>query len=37
MGVLRRTLREIQYRSDIVDGCLTATGLTLTTPGPKAQ
>ncbi|MGW9453975.1 transposase, partial [Streptomyces sp. NPDC055632] len=24
-------LRQIQYRSDVIDGCLTATGLTLTT------
>lgn len=37
MRVLRRTLREIQYRSDVIDGCLAATGLTLTTPSPKAQ
>lgn len=37
MRALRRTLRKIQYRSDIVDGCLAATGLTLTTPDPKAQ
>jgi transposase len=35
--VLRRTLREIQYRSDVIDGCLAATGLTLTTPSPKTQ
>lgn len=26
MRVLRRTLREIQYRSDVIDGCLAATG-----------
>ncbi|WP_307544229.1 transposase [Streptomyces sp. V3I8] len=37
MRVLRRTLREIQYRSDVIDGCLAATGLTLTTLNPKAQ
>lgn len=29
---LRHGLREIQYRSDFIDGCLTGTGLTLTTP-----
>nr|WP_234425706.1 transposase [Streptomyces kebangsaanensis] len=32
MRVLRRRLREIQYRSDLLDGCLAAAGLTLTTP-----
>jgi transposase len=37
MGVLRRTLREIHYRSDIVDECLAATGLTLTTPDPESS
>lgn len=37
MRVLRRTLREIQYRSDVIDGCLATTGLTLTTPSSKAQ
>lgn len=37
MRSLRRTLREIQYRSHVIDGCLAATGLTLTTPTPKAQ
>jgi transposase len=34
---LRTRLREIQYRSDLLDGCLAATGLTLTTPRPEAQ
>ncbi|MFD9623933.1 hypothetical protein ACFWB2_42975 [Streptomyces virginiae] len=29
--------RQIQYRSDIIDGCLTATGLTLTPPRLQAQ
>lgn len=29
---LRHGLRQIQYRSGVIDGCLTATGLTLTTP-----
>lgn len=37
MRVLRRTLRATQYRSDVIDGCLTATGLTATTSRPKAQ
>ncbi|MFD4634999.1 transposase [Streptomyces sp. NPDC058284] len=37
MRALRRTLRGIQYRSDVIDGCLTATRLTLTTPSPKTQ
>jgi transposase len=37
MRVLRRTLRETQYRSDVIDGCLAATGLTFTTLRPKAQ
>ncbi len=34
---LRLGLRRIQYRSDIIDGCLTATGLTLTTPRLQPQ
>ncbi|WP_406179031.1 transposase [Streptomyces sp. NBC_01006] len=34
---LRHGLRQIQYRSDIINGCLTATGLTLTTPRPQPQ
>nr|AAZ77671.1 Orf0 [Streptomyces antibioticus] len=29
---LRHGLRQIQYRSDTIDGCLTGTGLTPTTP-----
>ncbi|KOU98972.1 transposase [Streptomyces sp. MMS21 TC-5] len=33
MRRLRHGLRRIQYRSDIIDGCLTATGLALTS-GP---
>lgn len=32
MRTLRRGLREVQYRSDLIDGCLTGTGLTPTTP-----
>ncbi len=34
MRVLRTHLRRIQYRPDLIDGCLTATGLTLTTTRP---
>jgi hypothetical protein len=34
---LRHGLRQIQYRSDIIYGCLTATGLTLTTPRQQPQ
>ncbi|MZE55085.1 IS630 family transposase, partial [Streptomyces sp. SID5770] len=30
-------LRQIQYRSDIIDGCPTGTGLTPTTPQLQAQ
>lgn len=37
MRVLRRTLRELQYRSETIDGCLGATGLTLTTSRPQTQ
>lgn len=36
MNRLRHGLRQIQYRSDIIDGCLTGTGLTLTTT-PRLQ
>lgn len=35
--VLRHNLRELQYRSDVIDGCLAATGLTLTTSRPQTQ
>lgn len=35
--MLRRRLRELQYRPDLIDGCLTATGLTLTTSRPQSQ
>ncbi|WP_425443455.1 IS630 family transposase [Streptomyces monashensis] len=31
MSVLRHGLRQIQYRSNLIDGCLAETGLTLTT------
>ncbi|MET9695280.1 transposase, partial [Streptomyces sp. NPDC006514] len=34
---LRHGLRQIQYRGDIINGCLTGTGLTLTTPRLQPQ
>ncbi|MEU4210157.1 hypothetical protein AB0F13_09195 [Streptomyces sp. NPDC026206] len=34
---LRHGLRQIQYRSDVIDGCLTATRLKLTTPRLQPQ
>ncbi|MFD3880147.1 transposase [Streptomyces microflavus] len=34
---LRHGLRQIHYRNDIIDGCLTGTGLTLTTPRLQPQ
>lgn len=34
---LRHGLRQIQYRSDIIDGYLTGTGLILTTPQLQGQ
>ncbi|MEZ3181314.1 transposase [Streptomyces pimonensis] len=37
MHVPRRTLRELQYRSETIDGCLAATGPTLTTSRRQAQ
>ncbi|MFJ9130401.1 transposase [Streptomyces sp. NPDC102340] len=37
MQVLRTHLRHIQYRPDLVDGCLAATGLTLATPRQQSQ
>ncbi|MFD3869519.1 transposase [Streptomyces sp. NPDC058623] len=37
MHQLRRGLRRIQNRGDIIDGCLTGTGLTLTTPRLQGQ
>ncbi|MEU6603256.1 IS630 family transposase, partial [Streptomyces flaveolus] len=33
----RRGLRQIQYRSNLIDGCLTETGLTLTTSRQQLQ
>lgn len=37
ISTLRHGLRQIQYRSDLIDGCLAATGLKLTTPRLQAQ
>ncbi|MER5185176.1 transposase [Streptomyces sp. NPDC002896] len=37
IDALRHGLRRLQYRSHIIDGCLTGTGLSLTTPQPKTQ
>lgn len=37
LRVLRRTLREIQYNSNIIDGCLAGTGLSPTTSRQQAQ
>ncbi|MBB5110062.1 hypothetical protein FHS40_009192, partial [Streptomyces spectabilis] len=34
---LRRSLRHIQHRPDLIDGCHAATGLTLTTSHPERQ
>lgn len=34
---LRHGLRQIQYRGHLIDGCLTATGLTFTTPRLQPQ
>ncbi|MBK3589033.1 MULTISPECIES: hypothetical protein [Streptomyces] len=33
----RHGLRRIRYRGDIIDGCLTGTGLTLPAPRLQAQ
>ncbi|MFJ6564717.1 transposase [Streptomyces sp. NPDC091412] len=35
MRALRRGLRQVQYQPDLIDGCLTGTGLTPTTPRLK--
>jgi hypothetical protein len=35
--VLLTGLREIQYRPELIDGCLAATGLTLTTSRRQRQ
>jgi hypothetical protein len=37
MHALRHGLREIQYRSDLIDGCLAETGLTMTTSRQQSQ
>jgi hypothetical protein len=37
MRALRQGLREIQYRSNLVDGCLAETGLTLMTSQQQGQ
>ncbi|GIH91070.1 transposase [Planobispora siamensis] len=37
LSVLRRGLRKIQYRSDRINGCLTATGPILRTSRPKPR
>jgi hypothetical protein len=37
MRTLRQGLRQIQYRSNVIDGCLAGTGLTLTTPRQQSQ
>jgi hypothetical protein len=37
MRTLRKGLREIQYRSNLIDGCLTGTGLTLATSQLQPQ
>ncbi|KPI17721.1 hypothetical protein OV450_8014 [Actinobacteria bacterium OV450] len=37
MRRLRHGLRQIQYRSHLIDGCLTGTGLTPTTPQLQSQ
>lgn len=37
MRTLRQGLRQIQYRSNVIDGCLAGTGLTLTTPRQQNQ
>jgi hypothetical protein len=37
MRTLRQGLRQIQYRSSLVDGCLAETGLTLTTSRQEGQ
>ncbi|MFC1436639.1 transposase [Streptacidiphilus sp. N1-10] len=37
MRALRRGLRQVQYRPDLIDGCLAGTGLTMTTPRLQPQ
>jgi len=37
MHILRKGLRQIQHRSNVIDGCLAGTGLTLTTSRQQGQ
>ncbi|GAA4033354.1 hypothetical protein GCM10022232_93960 [Streptomyces plumbiresistens] len=37
MRALRQGLRQIQYRSSLIDGCLAGTGLIVTTPRQQSQ
>lgn len=37
MHTFRKGLRQIQYRSNVIDGCLIGTGLTLTTTRQQGQ
>ncbi|MGW5255257.1 IS630 family transposase, partial [Streptomyces sp. NPDC004012] len=37
ISTLRHGLRQIQYRSNLIDGCLAETGLTLTTSRQQRQ
>ncbi len=37
MRTLRRGLRQVQYRPDLIDGCLAGTRLTLPTPRLQRQ
>lgn len=36
MRTLQRGLRRVQYRPDLIDGCLAGTGLTMTGPEPSS-
>ncbi|NEW75342.1 hypothetical protein G4H13_34540 [Streptomyces rapamycinicus] len=37
ISTLRHGLRQIQYRSNLIDGCLAGTGLTMTTSRQQSQ
>jgi transposase len=37
LGTLRRGLRQLQYRREVIDGCLAVTGLNLTTSRLQAR
>ncbi|MER6917904.1 IS630 family transposase, partial [Streptomyces spiralis] len=37
ISTLRHGLRQIQYRSNLINGCLAETGLTLTTSRQQRQ